>query len=253
MSFQESAESWRSRIQVRGVKSPVLVVVCVVALLILIFVLFNVWNMIQASSFEISSNSIPAQNPLDSEGNLSQDDLSGSSEDADTTEGSAEGTLAGADVELAVHVGGAVMSPGVYHLAEGMRVEDAVVAAGGFSDEAARDSVNLARMVIDGEQILVPTLEEIAAGLVPQQSEIPGAAAGGDALRAGSGSEAEKVNINTASASELTSLSGIGEVTAQKIIDERNTSGPFTSPKDIMRVSGIGEKKYAQIAESICV
>lgn len=143
---------------------------------------------------------------------------------------------------LAVYVSGAVASPGVYELAEGARVCDAVAAAGGLRDDAAAGAVNLARKVADGEQVAVPTNEEAAAGSVSAVDvEAPAAAT------------AALVNINTAGVDELDALAGVGPATAQAIVDEREANGPFSSVEDIMRVSGIGEKKFAKLRESTCV
>lgn len=245
MAFQESAESWRSKAHLSGVKPSVVAVVSVVVVLVLLFIGFNAWNMFHLSSFEITSNSAAEGSGEEVIAGDPPEDLADTEKEKDETSSAKEGIS-----EIVVHVGGAVVSSGVYRLDEGDRVEDAVSAAGGFAEGAAIDSVNLARVVVDGEQVIVPTLEEIATGsVVPQNgSSEPGGGAGGS-----SPTSSGKININTASAAELTALSGIGEVTAQKIVAERESVGPFSSPEDIMRVSGIGEKKYAQIADSICV
>lgn len=149
----------------------------------------------------------------------------------------------GAEIEalttVYVHVSGAVVAPGLYELPEDSRVAAAIEAAGGFAEDAATDGVNLARVVSDGEQIAVPTMEEQAAS----GSEATGAATGGSSL----------VNINTASASELDTLPDIGPSTAEKIIADREANGPFASIEDLKRVSGIGDKKYAQLESLICV
>ncbi len=177
----------------------------------------------------------------------SDSDVRGSAAEDSRSEGEGVGDVepaveADSAPALAVYVSGAVVSPGVYELAEGARVCDAVAAAGGLRDDAAADAVNLARKVADGEQVAVPTNEEVAAGHAP--------AAGGEASVS---SAPAVVNINTADASELDALAGVGPATAQAIVDEREANGPFSSVEDIMRVSGIGEKKFAKLRESICV
>ena len=138
-----------------------------------------------------------------------------------------------------VHVSGAVQEPGLYELPEGSRIAAAVEAAGGFSEDAATDGVNLARVLFDGEQIVVPTIEEAAAGSTSEGSSTT--------------SSSSLVNINTASASELDTLPGIGPATAEKIIADREANGPFTTIEDLKRVSGIGDKKYENLADLICV
>ena len=140
-----------------------------------------------------------------------------------------------------VHVSGSVAKPGLYELEKGSRVADAVNAAGGFADDAAQDSCNLARVVEDGEHVIVAKQGEGASD----------EEAGGQVQAAGAGSG--PVNINTASAEQLESLPGIGAATAQKIVSDRAANGPFKAVDDLMRVSGIGEKKLASLSGLICV
>lgn len=153
----------------------------------------------------------------------------------------------GVDTEpvlLVVHVDGAVAAPGVYELAEGSRVNDAVLAAGGLVEGADTSSINLASPLVDGGKVHVPSAEELAAtttGVVSSSSSSAGSTSSG------------LVNINLATAEELQTLSGVGEATAAAIIEDREANGPFTSPEDLMRVSGIGEKKYAKVKDHICV
>jgi len=150
---------------------------------------------------------------------------------------------------LTVHVAGRVRNPGVYQLAAGSRVIDALEAAGGGLGDAAANALNLARPLADGEQIVVPSEEEAAQGRV--------AGTGGGGAPAGSGGVASQqtavVNINTADAAALDTLPGVGPSTAQKIISDREANGPFASPEDLGRVSGIGPKRLEQLAELICV
>ncbi|MGN1361173.1 MAG: helix-hairpin-helix domain-containing protein [Eggerthellaceae bacterium] len=164
-----------------------------------------------------------------------------------------------------VHVIGAVREPGVYELSQGSRVSDAVEAAGGTTSKASVDSVNLARVLTDGEQVLVPTKAQVkeqgkAAGQDDSVASQEGGATAGSAAsaRSAGGSDSQsaetgKVNINTASSAELQTLKGVGPATAQKIIDERTENGPFAKVDDLTRVSGIGEKKLAAIRYSITV
>lgn len=147
--------------------------------------------------------------------------------------------------EVVVHVDGAVASPGVFSLAEGSRVNDAVLAAGGLDESADTSTVNLAAPLSDGAKVHIPTTEELA-------STTTGAAEPGGQSGSGTASNG-LVNINTATSAELQTLSGVGEATAQAIIEDRESNGPFTSPEDLMRVSGIGEKKFAKVKEHICV
>ena len=152
-----------------------------------------------------------------------------------------------AETEVYVDVDGAVASPGVYRLKDGARVSQAIDAAGGLTAEADVTGLNRASKVTDGQKIYVPTMGEQQAALAAGGSE------GGSATVSGTGNSSGLVNINTASAAELQTLSGIGPSMAQSIIDERTKNGAFASVDDLMRVSGIGEKKLAKIKDCICV
>ena len=149
--------------------------------------------------------------------------------------------------EVYVDVDGAVVRPGVYRLKDGARVSQAIDAAGGLTAEADVTGINRASKITDGQKIYVPTVGE------QQAAAAVGGAESGAATTLGAGSSSGLVNINTASAAELQTLSGIGPSMAQSIIDERTQNGAFASVDDLMRVSGIGEKKLAKIKDCICV
>ncbi len=164
----------------------------------------------------------------------------------DADEGSAS-TAAPAPSSVVVHVDGAVAAPGVYHLmVDGPRVADAVEAAGGLASDADTTTVNLAALVEDGSKVYIPREGEDASSMVSHTGSVE------DASTATSPSSG-LVNINTAGSAELQTLSGIGEATAAAIIEDREANGPFASIEDIMRVSGIGEGKFAKIRDGICV
>ncbi|BAJ76333.1 DNA uptake protein [Microbacterium testaceum StLB037] len=128
---------------------------------------------------------------------------------------------------LCVHVAGAVRAPGLYRLAAGDRVADAIARAGGFTDDAERAGVNLARPVADGEQIVVPVV-----GATPDggASVAPGTAAGG------------LIDLNTATREQLDTLPRVGPAIADRIIAWRKENGRFTSVDDLGSVPGIGQK-----------
>lgn len=170
---------------------------------------------------------------------------SGDASSGKTSEGSS--TKASAAAEVYVDVDGAVVSPGVYRLKDGARVSQAIDAAGGLTAEADVTGLNRASKITDGQKIYVPTVGE------QQAAAAVGGAESGAATTLGAGSSSGLVNINTASAAELQTLSGIGPSMAQSIIDERTKNGAFASVDDLMRVSGIGEKKLAKIKDCICV
>lgn len=149
------------------------------------------------------------------------------------------------EAELIVHVAGQVKHPGIVRLAPGDRVADAIEAAGGAGDGADLSSVNLARPVIDGEQVYVP-----APGEIPP-APASGAGAGGGAGGAGGG--ATVVDLNTADAAALDTLPGVGPVLAERIVDWRTEHGRFTSVDELAEVSGIGDKLLSQLREKVRV
>jgi competence protein ComEA len=134
---------------------------------------------------------------------------------------------------LVVDVAGAVRRPGVYRLRSGLRIDDAIAAAGGTKPKAQLGSVNLAAPIADGEQIVVP-----GRGVA--------VAAAGGAPAAGSLSSAP-LDLNSATLEELESLPGIGPVTAQKILDYRQQHGAFHSVAELQGVPGIGPAHMAQL------
>lgn len=148
-----------------------------------------------------------------------------------------------ANSEIFVHVSGAVRAPGLYRLGPGSRVVDAVTAAGGFEEGADRDQANLARLLVDGEQLHVPREGE----QVPAGAEPAGSANGGSAIVASGG----PVSLNRAGAAELQSLPQVGPATAQSIIDWRTQNGPFTSVEQLMSISGIGQKTYDRLKDLV--
>jgi competence protein ComEA len=130
---------------------------------------------------------------------------------------------------LVVHVAGAVRRPGLYRLAEGKRVADAVARAGGATAPADTAAINLAAPLADGTQVLVPT--RVAGG--------SGKVAGG------------RVSLSTASAAELDALPGLGPVTAQKIVDYRAAHGGFRSVDDLDAIPGIGPARVEQLRDLV--
>lgn len=228
MAFPEDAESMRAKAHLGAVRTPVLVGVTACALVVVALVASTLLGAFSSGGFSIEKGG-----------------AGGAQAEAPAQE---SGEDASAARTVCVHVGGAVAAPGVQELPEGARVQDAIEAAGGFSEGAATDALNLARVVADGEQVIVPSVEEQAdaAGAQQAASAAPGAA--GSGVSAGG-----KININRASASELDALPGVGPSTAEKIVADREANGPFATIEDLKRVSGIGDKKYAALADAICV
>jgi len=138
--------------------------------------------------------------------------------------------------QVVVHIAGEVFEPGVYALRNGARVVEAIQAAGGETNFADMDRLNLARQLVDGEQILVPSILEPTVN----GEEETGTAADG------------KVNINKADEATLETLTGIGPVKAQAIIDYRKEH-PFSSIEEITLVNGIGSKTFEKIRDEITI
>ena len=235
MSFQRSAQSWRARLHLSGARLPVLVGVTAVAIVVMVCAGRLLLDAASSEGFAV----------------VQPDGAEQAAGDGDAEAAADAGASQAAPAPLRVHVGGAVAAPGVYDLAEGARVLDAVEAAGGFAEGAARDALNLARAVSDGEQVVVPSEADIAA------QEAASAGVGGVSAGAGAsaptGGASGKVNINTASAAPLDTLPGVGASTAEKIVADREANGPFKTVEDLKRVSGIGDKKFAALADAICV
>lgn len=165
---------------------------------------------------------------------------------ATTETSSAASTPESVAASIFVHIDGAVVAPGVYELTGSLpRVNDAVMAAGGLAEDADTSALNLAAVLSDGEKIHVPRQGEAVA----TEQTSSGSASRPDAGPSSSG----VININTATAEELDSLPGVGPSTAAAIVEDRERNGPFASPEDLMRVSGIGEGKFSKLKDQIRV
>lgn len=140
--------------------------------------------------------------------------------------------------QVVVHVSGQVNKPGVYELPDGSRVQDAVAAAGGPLAESDANALNLAAVVADGQKVTVPKPGEavVADPGAPAEAGAPGA----------------KVNLNLATPAQLEELPGVGPVLAERIVAHRQ-KGRFTSPRQLMEVSGFGPKKYESLKDLITV
>ena len=159
--------------------------------------------------------------------------------------------------QVVAYICGAVKHPGVYKFTAGSRVNDAINAASGFKKGAARTAINQARVLEDGEQITIPTLKQVKRKQLSKTTD-------GDNFQDKTtdnentdSSERESqntlININTASAGELTSLSGIGQSRADAIIEYRQSNGKFQSIEDIMKIPGIKQGIFNKIKNKISV
>ncbi|NLM49949.1 MAG: DUF655 domain-containing protein [Clostridiaceae bacterium] len=164
-------------------------------------------------------------------------------------------------LKLGVHIKGGVKNPGYYEFTHDARVIDVIEKAGGLTEDADVDSLNLAAYVKDGSEIYIPKKTQTQSSQVAEayaEEKVYETAAQNTALQENAAQSPQnapggKININTAGKSELMKLKGIGEKTAQAIIDYRNQKGKFTSIEDIKKVKGIGDKKFEEIKDKITV
>lgn len=152
--------------------------------------------------------------------------------------------------EIVVHITGAVQKEGIVRIKEGSRIVDAIEAAGGMTNEIDLGKINLAYTLKDGQKIYIPKTSDIGEEYTKGVNESDIII---DAGTEENSSTNTKVNINTANISQLESISGIGESTANKIIQYREKNGKFKTIEEIKNVSGIGELKYEGIKNDICV
>ena len=150
-------------------------------------------------------------------------------------------TAGSVSTDIFVHVTGAVANPGVYATEVGSRVFDIVAMAGGFTKKADQASVNLARVVSDGEQLLI--FEQVSStNAAPTTSKTSTGSIAGTLI-----------SLNRASQSELEELPGVGPTLAQRIIDWRTANGGFKSLEDLLEVGGIGDKLFAGIQGKVAL
>lgn len=151
-----------------------------------------------------------------------------------------ETTMAEPEVILIIHVGGEVMSPGVYEVKQGQRVYEVIELAGGFTEAAAKDYLNLAEVLEDGMKLIVPNEEDLRLENIDLYGQVE--------FQVDS-----KVDLNKASKEQLMNLTGIGEAKAEDIITYREEIGLFQSIEEIMNISGIKEAAFEKIKDDIYV
>lgn len=153
------------------------------------------------------------------------------------------------EVKITVYVSGAVANPGLHEIAPGSRAVEAIAAAGGMTEEANKDKVNLAKICKDGMQVNVPRLSAKERRRLAAASSAEAAEQGSASYNAAQESETAltgKVHLNTATAEELETLPGVGAVTAQRIVEYRSAHG-FARIEDLMNVKGIGQAKFKKM------
>lgn len=150
--------------------------------------------------------------------------------------------------KIVIHITGEVEEEGVIELEKGARISDAIEEAGGTTEEADLSNVNLAYSLSDGQKVKIPNINEKDEEIIVIEEK-----AGDNIIIEGNKSKEEKININKAAQTEIETLPGIGPSTALKIINYRNEHGKFKNIEDIKNVSGIGDSKFENIKEYICV
>ena len=153
---------------------------------------------------------------------------------------------------IIVHVSGAVNKEGIVELKNNSRIIDAIDKAGGLKDEADITNINLAYIIEDGMKIHIPSKEEKESTIIVESNIDSGTVEQSNEIKSNNNKKL-KININTATKTDLETLPGIGELTALKIIEYRKEKGKFKLIEDIKQVNGIGENKFNKIKELITV
>lgn len=158
--------------------------------------------------------------------------------------------------KIAIHITGEVKKTGIIYLEKGARIADAIAEAGGATKNANLDQVNLAYVLEDGQKIYIPNKKEkLEAGeyIIENSGNNVLVENGKSSSTNSSKGVGGKVNINSANQTELETLPGIGPSLAQRIIEYRESNGEFEKIEDIQNVKGIGDSKYSNIKEKICI
>ena len=156
-------------------------------------------------------------------------------------------TIQAEEKYIILHVTGEVKNPGIVKIAEGGRIADAIEASGGVTENVNLDKVNLAYVLQDGQKLYIPSIYD------EEEKEYIEEDAGQNIIEEFKVKQQSKINLNTATQTELETLTGIGQSTALKIINYRKKNGKFKTIEEIKNVPGIGESKFEEIKEDICV
>ena len=221
------------------------VIIGIISIIIIIFVCVYFYTR---SNMENEYNELENYNILQNETN--NNIVDDTEDDLDIEKGS----------KIIVHVTGAVKNAGIVKIDEGSRIVDAIEAAGGFADDADVSQINLAYQIEDGQKIYIPSISDEKSDGSEKilQKEYVTDEPGDDVIIENEEAniksrESEKININTAEQDELEEIPGVGESTALKIIEYRKINGKFKTIEDIKNVNGIGDSKFENMKEKICV
>ena len=225
-------------------------------------------ELVQEESVETSGRDAEQEDPTDTENGVSEKKSAQMQVDTGQETAAAKQQPETSEIPETIYVDicGAVTSPGVYELPSGSRVFQAIEKAGGYLPEAAASYLNRAKGLSDGQQIYVPTQEEVDSqtipltqdetaqdGVVQEGTAQTGTAADNTADGTETTQAGQRINLNTADVSQLSTLTGVGESKALAIIAYREENGPFTSIEDIMNVPGIKEGTYEKIKDKIAI
>lgn len=211
----------------------------VVAALLLVAVLWAGWTVLRARPVALAATPVPVGSSRDASPAASGSSPAGSA----SPTAAASGATSSSTPPIEVHVLGAVRKPGVVSLRAGLRVDDAIAAAGGLTRDAAPGELNLAQVLQDGQQVVIGTKAEPSGEVRDGSADgIPGAASSGSPGAVGA------VDLNSATETQLEELPGVGPVTAGKIVAWRQEHGRFSRVEELQEIDGIGPKTYAQIA-----
>ena len=155
--------------------------------------------------------------------------------------------------KIVVHIMGAVKNEGIVELNEGARVSDAINSAGGLAEDADMSKINLAYVLEDGVKIRIPSINDEHTEEYITTDGVEIVESSSQTTQNGGNSKSGLININTANETELDSLPGIGPSIAAKIINYREENGDFASIEDIKNVNGIGDSKFEELKDLICV
>ena len=214
----------------------------IIVILIIISVAYYIYKTNEEKNIQESINELIETN------NKTENTIETNEESNNETKESSQDT----ENKILIHITGAIKKEGVYELTEGDRIIDAINKAEGVTEEADTSQINMASKLEDVMKIYVPKKGENTTNIQSQEEQIENIQIKSENNN-NKNSSSKKININTASMDELDTLPGIGEATAQKIIDYRKEKGKFSKIEDLKEVSGIGESKYEKIKDKICV
>ena len=229
--------------------------IIIISIILIIVISIGTYLLYQNSFSDFDYSDLEeGQNILENETSTSPNDISSDSSNLQPSSSSNE--------LIIVHITGHVNSPGIVKLPDGSRVSDAIDSAGGTTAEADLSPINLAYRLEDGQKVYIPSLQEVkerkqettsSEDYISQDSGDSVILEENSYSKEGNQQSQDKININSATQTQLELIPGVGPSTALKIIEYRNTNGKFESIEDIKSVKGIGDTKFENMKEYICI